>query len=359
MRVTRDIASIVVKAVCLLSLAAGIANLARAADGPPAAPVVVAEAGVKSIAPSSWVFGSVVSRQQAEVSAEVTGRLLRVVEVGDVVEQGQTLAVLDASSIELQLEELRAQIDSEQARLTFLVSEVGRLQTLASTNNAAKTQLEQTQADRDATRGALAAARSRLRQAQDRIERSVIKAPFAATVAQRLMEKGEWAESGDAIVELININNLEVQARVPLGSMPYLKTGARLMVKAGDAEVNAVLRSLVPIGDSVSRLADMRLDFINPGWAPGQSVRVAVPTGPAKEALVVPRDALVLRSDSTRVFRVGADNKAEPVDVTLGGADGAWIEVNGALAAGDRVIVRGAERILPGQAVRINGAVIH
>lgn len=328
-------------------------QLLWAAGGPPPAPVVVAATEQRLIAPTSWVFGSVYSRHQADIAAEVTGRLLSVVEVGDEVKVGDTLARIDASVIRLQFAELQAQIKSEQARLTFLNSEVERLQRLAATQHAAKTQLEQTQAERDATQGALAAARSRLAQAQDRVERSHIKAPFAATVAQRLMQAGEWAESGDAIVELVDIDHLEVRARIPLMSMAYIDSESVLHVKASNEEVMARLRSLVPVGDATSCLADMRLDFSHPDWRPGQSVRVAVPTGQARLALVVPRDALILRSDSTRVYRINEDNVAESVDVVVGDADGEWIAVSGDLAVGDRVVIRGGERLRPGQSVTI------
>ncbi|PCH61003.1 MAG: hypothetical protein COC05_02590 [Gammaproteobacteria bacterium] len=337
----------------MLIISLMVASLSWAAEGPPPAPVRVAQATQQAIAPISWVFGSIFSRHQANIAAEVTGRLLSIAEVGDIVKRGDILARIDASATQLQHDELRAQIKTEQARLTFLTSEVDRLQRLAATNHAAKTQLEQTQSDRDATQGTLSAARSRLAQAQDRVERSKIKAPFSGTVAQRLMQAGEWAESGDAIIELIDINNLEVRARIPLASMPYINSDSKLQVKVGNDEVIATLRSLVPVGDILSRLADMRLDFTHPGWRPGQSVRVAVPTGPAKSALTVPRDALVLRSDATRVVRVNDDDTTTSVDVVLGHADGGWIEVAGELQPGDRVIVRGAERLRPGQHVRI------
>ncbi|MBL1292917.1 MAG: efflux RND transporter periplasmic adaptor subunit [Thiotrichales bacterium] len=324
-----------------------------AADGPPPAPVVVVLAKEQAVAPSSWFFGSIHSRSQANIASEVAGRLLEVAEVGRLVKKGDTLARIDASAITLQHDELRAQITSEQARLTFFTSEVERLQQLAKTNHAARTQLEQMQSDRDATRGALAAARSRLAQSKDRVERSQIKAPFSGTVAQRLLEPGEWADSGDAIVELIDINNLEVRARIPLDLMAYINAETALLIKSDKDETMATLRSLVPIGDVTSRLAELRLNFTHSDWRPGQSVRVAIPTGEAKQSLVVPRDALVLRSNSTRVYRVNSNDIAEPVDVVLGNADGDWIEVIADLAAGDRVVIRGAERLRPGQKVAV------
>ena len=79
---------------------------------PPPAPVRVIEARQQAIAPSNWVFGSIYSRHQANIAAEVTGRLLSVAEVGDIVKRGDILARIDASAIQLQYDELRAQITS-------------------------------------------------------------------------------------------------------------------------------------------------------------------------------------------------------------------------------------------------------
>jgi multidrug efflux pump subunit AcrA (membrane-fusion protein) len=69
---------------------------------------------------------------------------------------------------------------------------------------------------------------------------------------------------------------------------------------------------------------------------------------------VVPRDALVLRRDGVSIFRVDGNNLAEQVSVTTGIAEGDYIEVSGGIMPGDRVIIRGSERLRSGQAVKIS-----
>jgi multidrug efflux pump subunit AcrA (membrane-fusion protein) len=69
--------------------------------------------------------------------------------------------------------------------------------------------------------------------------------------------------------------------------------------------------------------------------------------------IAIPRDALVLRRDGTRVFRIKADNSAEPVTIVSGIASGELIEVKGGIQAGDKVVTRGGERLRPGQQVMI------
>ena len=82
-------------------------------------------------------------------------------------------------------------------------------------------------------------------------------------------------------------------------------------------------------------------------------MRVALPTDAPRQVLAIPRDALVLRRSGTSVYRVNGDNKAENVPVQVGIAAGDLVEVNGKLDPGDKVVIRGSERLRPGQDVSI------
>jgi hypothetical protein len=77
-----------------------------------------------------------------------------------------------------------------------------------------------------------------------------------------------------------------------------------------------------------------------------------VPTAKPRKVLAIPRDALVLRRDGTTVYRVDAEGLAQRVPVTTGIAVGPLIEVDG-IQSGDRVVIRGGERLRPGQSVTI------
>ena len=113
------------------------------------------------------------------------------------------------------------------------------------------------------------------------------------------------------------------------------------------------MRTLVPVGDLQSHLYELRLDVNVENWLAGQDVRVAVPTGAPRAVMAINRDALVLRRTGISVFRVNSDNKAERIDVTTGIASGDLIEIKGAVNAGDKIVIRGSERLRPGQDVSI------
>lgn len=331
---------------------------AWAQQGPPAAPVAVAQAQLRALAPVSWVAGTVTSLDDANIAAEVAGRLVSVADEGDRVARNDVLARLNDTLFKADVAEARAAVASEQANLTFLRREVERLQRLAKQNNAAQTQLEQTLAQRDASQNNLEAARARLQIARERLDRTVLRAPFAGVVVRRAKRAGEWVNSGDEVLQLVDAERLEIETTAPVTLRPFLTPGQRLKIKTDRQEGSARLRAVVPVADIQSRLLRLRLDITAGEWLAGQPVKVALPTALPQDALSVPRDALVLRRGGNYLFKVNGDSMAEQVFVEVGIADGGFIQVSGDLAAGDRVVVRGNERLRPGQPVRIlDGAV--
>jgi RND family efflux transporter MFP subunit len=315
--------------------------------------VKVAVASLKDMASETLVPGTVVSRNDARLSAEVEGRLTQVADVGTLLARGEVLAEIESTALRLQMAELEAEVDRAEARLRFLESEEGRFEKLAQSNLAAITQLEQTQSDRDVARGDLQVARARLEQTADRLARTEIRAPFAGIVVERLMTPGERAVEGSNVVRLVDQQNLEVVARASLEYFSFVRPGQWLKVSAGSHEALAEVRTVVAVGDENTHQFELRLDLVDSPFPVGQTLRVAVPTSESREVLTVPRDALVLRPEGHSIFVVDADNRAQKISVAVGAGQGDDIEVIGGVSKGDRVVIRGNERLQPGQAVTV------
>ena len=318
------------------------------------APVEVAAVAERVLAPSVWVAGSVVSRDDARIAAETEGRLIFIAEEGASISAGDVLAEVDHKLLDIALMEAEAEVSRERAQLKFFEREVERLQRLARQNNAAHTQLDETQAQRDGTTYGLSAAQARLQLAQERVERSRIRAPFDGLVVARLKREGEWANRGEALVQLVNSRALEVDSAVPPRLERFLKTAQVVMVEVNGDQFPATVRTVVDVAEGPSRLMRIKLDVSGDGWQAGQLVRVAIPSAQPRKVLTIPRDAMVLRGGGVSVFRVKDDNTAEKVSVTTGVAQGDYIEVQGALNVGDKVVIRGGERLRPGQALRFS-----
>ena len=337
----------------LLAIGLGFKSAAVAQGGARAANVRVAQASIQSIAPETMVPGTVISRNDARLAAEVTGRLIDVADVGTFAAKGDVVASIEDTIIMLRKEELLAEVERAQARLKYLESEESRYVKLAESNLAAATKLEETRSDRDVSRGDLQVAKSRLAQVDDQLSRTSIRAPFNAVVVERLTMPGERVDIGKNVVRLVDQQHLEVIARAPLEYYSYVKPGQELTIRTGDTDAKGTVRTVVAVGSEKTHQFELRLDIESGSFPVGQTLRVSVPTSNAREALVVPRDALVLRPGEISVFVVDSDRKAKQVMVTTGIGSGDRIEVNGDLSDGNTVIIRGNERLRPGQSVSI------
>ena len=338
----------------LLLLAAwvGLFAPAQAQFGGPS-PVVTDQARMVAIAPTIQVAGTVISRSDAVLSSEVEGRLMQIAEVGTRVEAGDVMAQIEDTVVLLREQELQAEITRVEARLRFLEAELDRFTRLAENNLAARTQIDQTRSDRDISASELNIARSRLAQVQAQLDRTRIQAPFSGVVVERLMQAGERVSIGSDVLRLVDPDHLEVVARAPLSYYRYVRPGDELAIRVDDdLLIPAPLRTVVSIGNEFNHVFELRLDVEQP-LPVGQTVRVTVPTADVREVLAVPRDALVLRGDGISIFIVDDDNKARRISVATGIGSDDLIEVTGPIQAGDRVVVRGNERLRPGQDVAI------
>ena len=336
-----------------LLAAPAIAQNAQKAKGPPPAPVVVAEAERRMLAPVTWYPGTVISRNQARVAAEVEGRLEWVAELGTAIAEGGLLARLDDALLLQLLAEGEAAVARERARLTYLDGQVKRLETLVTQNTATRSRLDEAVAERDIARSELLAAHARVSLTRERLERTRIKAPFGGIVTERVRQSGEWAKSGESVVRIVDAKALEVQIWIPIAALAFVREGSELALRTNPADTTGTVRTIVPVGDNRSRLYELRLRIaVGEPWPVGQDVRVAIPTAAAREVIAIPRDALVLRRGGAAVYRVDAQGLADRVAVTPGIAQGELIEVDG-ISPGDRVVIRGGERLRPGQPVKV------
>jgi RND family efflux transporter MFP subunit len=346
MRLTK-LATLIAVIAALLGSAAG----ALAQSGAPV-PVVVSEASERLLAPVAAYPGTIVSRNQARLAAEVDGRLEWVAEVGTLVRKGEAVAQLDEVLLAQNLLADEAAVKREQARLKYLKAEVGRLTPLVKKQSVPQSQLDEAISNFGVTEAEIAASQARAALTREKLKRTRLLAPFDGIVTARLLQAGEWAEGGTAVVHLVNTTALEVQTWVPANALKYVHQGSTLAITGNPRNTTGTVRTVVPVGDNRSRLYEVRLSLDDDIWPVGADVRVAVPTSEARKVLSVPRDALVLRRDGTTVYRIDAEGLAQRVAVDPGIAVGEFIEVNN-IEPGDRVVIRGGERLRPGQNVSI------
>ena len=338
--------------ILLAGTLSAISFLSEAQQGP-AANVNVAQVKQTTLSPVAWVSGSVVSRNNSALAAEVAGRLTYIAELGDEVTKGQVIARIDDSTLSLILAEEQAKLATNKATLIFEQSEIDRKKSLVKRKLISQTELDQTLSNFSIAQANYNAAKSKVAQAQQRLNYSQLKAPFNGMVTERLSNQGEYINSGTAIIRLVETNNVEAAIFAPLTSFLFLKTQNEMTIRSPLGQAKAPIKAIIPVADARSHLMEVRLDMSATQWPIGLNIQAAVANGEKKTTLTIPRDAIVLRRNSTAVFRINSDNKAEQIQVTLGLSEGELIEIIGKVNEGDQLVIRGAERLQPGQTVNI------
>lgn len=195
-----------------------------------------------------------------------------------------------------------------------------------------------------------------LEESRRRLREATVRAPFAGVVAERGAQPGEFVQPGAVLARLVNTERLEVTAQAPVSLGAAFAAGDAVTVRGGTRSELESIRAVVPVGDAQSRQLEVRIAVGDASWPIGAAVEVALPIGATESVVTIPRDAIVLRGRETHVFRVGAGDIAERVVVETGTTAGTLVEVKGAIAPGDRLVVRGAERLQPGQPLAIQVA---
>jgi len=315
--------------------------------------VITESATMEMLAPSVEVPGTVVSRNDSRLASELEAKLVWIAEVGTEIREGDTVARLEDFTFKIREMEAKSLVAREQANVTFLESELQRLEQLSERNLSAKSQYDKTVSDLAVAKSNHEIAQAQLGYAQISMHVTQIRAPFDGVVTERLRNLGERLNVADEVVRLVDPKSLEVIARAPLRTVNFIRKGDVLPIGNEYRQSKAAIRTIVPFGNPQSHMFEVRIDADPELWTVGESVRVTMPTAEAKEVLAVPRDALVLRRDGTSVFKVTEDATVKEVKVIVGMGAGDLIEVFGDLVSGDDVVIRGAEGLSDGMPIDV------
>lgn len=305
----------------------------------------------EEISATMSVPGVVVSREDAALASELNGRLEWIAEVGDRFSRGDVIARLDSHLFELEEKERIAGITALKANLAWLERQTQRLEELATSNNTAHSELDETRAQYLVLQQELTQAEVALDRTRYDLERATLRAPFDGVVVSRDMAAGEYATVGRPLLRLVNTNAAEISVTAPLRLARFSEAGDTVRLSNESGEAEAAIRSLIAVGDLRSHMMELRLTPHTSSWMIGEAVTVELPASARETTTTVDRDAVVLRDRSNYVYVVNEELVAERVTVELGAGVGGRIAVTGALQPGDAVVVRGAERLRDGQKV--------
>jgi membrane fusion protein (multidrug efflux system) len=294
-------------------------------------------------------IGSIAAVQGVTITPEVAGTVREMAfESGAIVAKGDLLVRLDTSSEEAQLRAIEAQVDLARINLN-------RTQTLRKDNtvsqsdlDTAEATLKQNQASADAIRATIA--------------KKTICAPFGGRLGIRLINLGQYLDTGKPIVSLQSLSPIYADFSLPQQELARLKTGMQVRVTT-DAypgrDFEGALTAINPDLDATTRSVGLQATFenVDQSLRPGMFARVEVLLPEERPVLVIPATAVLSAPYGDSVFVIGPQTNSPATLVVrqqfirTGRTRGDFLSVESGLKAGERVVSSGIFKLRNGMTV--------
>ncbi len=361
--------------VCLLLAVAGaFAGHAQGGPGmapPPPAEVTFVEVQPQTVPLTFSFVGVTAASKTVEVRARVRGFIeSRDFTEGAYVESGAKLFTIDSRSYEADRQVALAQVEQAESRLKLAEQELKRLGAVEVPGAVAGTDIDRQQAERANAAASLRLAKANLAKAELELSYTTVDAPLAGYIGKAEKELGALVDEGQnsLLATVQQVDPIYVSVRVSerdflswrsaeaagtqglAGAEPYME----LTFEDGSVlPVQGKLNFEAAALDTATGSVEIRAEFANADRKvkPGQFVKAALRGWQRSGALAIPQRAVGQAPQGTYVYVLAAENKAEMRMVTPGPWTGLdWIIEEG-LAAGDRVLVDGIVKVMPGAVV--------
>jgi HlyD family secretion protein len=391
-----------VRAVVIVAVLATLAGLAIARRGDDAKAVLLETVEQRHVRASVLTSGTLVYERQSLLSPELIGRVREVlVKEGDVVEEGQVLLVLQEDVFRADVDQQRAAVSQQVAavRRNGLELQTQRRQAARMSELFAARMIDTQRHEQEqqavalaevalqSANGALQQARAQMAQSEQRLSKTVIRAPMAGVVVSLSIKPGETAVpsasgiAGSSLLTIADPDSLIIEVNVDEADIGRIRAGQEAaLFTAGnpDAAVAANVRDIAltprqanPLtGKSTSRDYTVRLTLADGGKAspalrPGMSCRAEVYTNTAQTALAVPLQAVFSNNDEDAggehgpvamehyVF-VEQGGRAHRRVVEVGLSDDRFQEIRAGIALGERIVTgpyKQLRHLVPGDAL--------
>lgn len=328
------------------------------AQAPPPAPVVVDMVQEETLQKPVTLVGAVEPDKRSVIASEIEGLVNSLPGTeGKFLKQGDVIATFNTRTLEIDLKEANANKREAQARYQLARKNLERFQELEQKGVASTQQLQDAESEKSALNARIAQFQAQVDGLEYDIEKSQIAAPFSGYVTEEFTEVGQWVQKGGPVVELIDIEFAEISIDMPERYISNIKKGLIVNVNF-DAlpEFNSEgqITSLVPQADRESRTFPVKIKLDNKDGIikSGMVARVSFPIGEPSTVKLVPKDAIVSQNNANFIYVVN-EGVVQPLPVSTGMAYEDKIQVIGPVETGQTVVVKGNERLMPNQPVKI------
>ncbi len=312
-------------------------------------------------------IGNVASLNTAVVRARVDGELRAIrFKEGQQVKAGQLLVEIDPRSFEVLVAQAQAALARDQAQLRNAQLDLERYKELLAKDSIARQQVDTQESTVAQLKASVQADQATLDSAKLQLSYTKVTAPISGRLGLRLVDMGNVVRAGDAN-GLVSINQTQ-----PIGAVfavpevnlvqihRQLKAGAVLTVEAWDREQKVKLATGKIVAtdnavDASTGTIKLKASFPNADDSlfPNQFVNIRMQVDTVEGAIAVPSNAVQRGAQGTFVYVVGAEGMVAVRRVRLGVVEGDWQAVQGELAADDKVVTDGADRLREGAKVEV------
>jgi RND family efflux transporter MFP subunit len=322
--------------------------------------VSTAKAGTQDVPVVLRALGQLQSRVAPAVAAEVEGRILRmVVDEGDELAAGDIIAELDAEALRLERSAARAESTRVAALLANSERKMRRAKDLHEKGFVAREPLDDAESERAVLQAQASTAAARLAIVEDQLARTLIRAPFAGRVDERLVSAGDFVRRGTPVVELATRGQMRALLPYPEDEATRLKPGQRVRLSSPidpGHVAEGTVSELRPAIGQMNRAVWAIVDFENPAaWRPGATVFGDLEVERHAGAVVVPAASVVRRPAGEVVYAIVSGRAVQRV-VSVGERLDGQVEIRSGLAAGETIALDGAAFLSDGAPVRLAGA---
>lgn len=343
----------------LLVASAQAADQAKPAPVRPALTVTSVKATSSTLPMQLTANGNVAPWQEAIIGTELGGlRLSKVmVNVGDVVDKGDVLAVFSADTVEADVAQSRAALLEAQANAVEAVDNARRARDLADSGALSQQEISRYVTAEGAAKARIASGKAALTSQKLRLKYTKVLAPDSGVISSRTATVGSVVGVGAELFRMIRQGRLEWRAEVTAAELSRIKPGAKVRVKAANgSELTGRVRMIAPTVDMQTRTALVYVDLPTSLSASAPFKAGMYATGQfdmgTSNAVTLPQQAVVIRDGFSYVFRLNANSHVSQVKVVTGRRLQDRIEVVQGLAPDATVVVSGAGFLNDGDLVK-------
>lgn len=351
------VAMLAIVAVVMMGGGGEKAAAPKAGQGQQLPAVTVIVPGRQDVANIISATGSLAARRDMPVGIPGEGgQIVRVlVEPGQWVGAGQTLAVIDRSVQSQEASQLAAQIEVNRADLQLAQNELDRAQALVARGFVSQADIDRKRAARDAAAARVRVAQAQLGATRARIGRLDVRAPTAGLVLSRSVEAGQVVGAGSgALFRIAAGGEMELRARLPQSDLAQLRAGVPTVVTPVGSEqrYQGSVWQVSPIVDPATRQGEARILIpYNADLRPGGFASAEIRAGSAVMPLL-PESAVQSDSRGSFVYIIGPNNTVVRRDVRIGEVSDRGMAIVDGLTGNERVVATAGAFLSPGQRVR-------